>query len=82
MTSEQHRKAFCSNVARILSVRRIELELSMTQIAERSGLSQQMVSYVEREIRIPGIDTLLRIAEALELDIVEIVREADRRSKE
>lgn len=54
----------------------------MTQIAERSGLSQQMVSYVEREIRIPGIDTLLRIAEALELDIVEIVREADRRSKE
>jgi transcriptional regulator with XRE-family HTH domain len=37
----------------------------MTRLAERAGLSQQMISYVERGMRNPTLDALLRIAEAL-----------------
>lgn len=76
MKTDRKRKAFCSQVARILREERQKRGLSMTLVAERAGLSQQMVSYVEREIRIPGLDTLLRITDALEMEIANIVTQA------
>jgi transcriptional regulator with XRE-family HTH domain len=48
----------------------------MNQVAERSGLSQQMVSYVEREMRNPTLETLLRISCAMKVNFVKILREA------
>ena len=48
----------------------------MNQVAERSGLSQQMVSYVERGMRNPTLETLLRITAALEISVVNVMREA------
>lgn len=48
----------------------------MSVLAERAGLSQPMVSYVEREMRKPTLDTLLRIADAMEIDLVDILRQA------
>ena len=53
----------------------------MTVVAERAGLSQQMVSYIEREMRNPTLDTLLRMAEALKLDPAELLRLASRGGK-
>jgi len=50
----------------------------MNTVAERSGLSQPMVSLVERELRNPTIDTLLRIAVALELDLGDVLQRAER----
>ncbi len=50
----------------------------MTAVATRAGLSQQMVSYVEREMRSPTLDTLLRISEALGIDIADVIRRAGR----
>jgi transcriptional regulator with XRE-family HTH domain len=50
----------------------------MTVVAERAGLSQQMVSYVEREMRIPSLDTLLRIGNALDLDTGELITRAEK----
>ena len=48
----------------------------MNTVAERAGLSQQMVSYVEREMRNPTLETLLRIAAAIGIDLVAILRQA------
>lgn len=48
----------------------------MNAVAERAGLSQQMVSYVERELRNPTLETILRIAAAIEVDVVQVMREA------
>ncbi len=48
----------------------------MNLVAERAGLSQQMVSYVEREMRNPTLETLLRIAVAINVDFVQVIREA------
>ena len=50
--------------------------LSMTVLAQRAGLSQAMISFVEREIRNPSLDTLLRIAEVFELNLGEIIKRA------
>ena len=46
----------------------------MSAVAERAGLSQQMVSYVERGMRSPTLETVLRIAYALDLDPAEVIR--------
>jgi len=51
----------------------------MTGLAARAGLSQQMVSYVEREMRNPTLDTLLRMSDALGIDISEVLRAAGKR---
>ena len=48
----------------------------MNMVAERAGLSQQMVSYVEREMRNPTLETVLRIAAALEIDFSQVMRRA------
>ena len=50
----------------------------MNLVAERAGLSQPMVSLVEREMRKPTLDTLLRIAVALEIDLAEVLQRAQR----
>ena len=50
----------------------------MTKLAEESGLSQQMISYVERGMRNPTLDTLLRIAGVLKVDLSEILACATR----
>ncbi len=48
----------------------------MTGLAERAGLSQQSVSYMEREMRVPNLDTLLRIAEVLKIDLGYVIQRA------
>jgi transcriptional regulator with XRE-family HTH domain len=50
----------------------------MNQVAERAGLSQQMVSYVEREMRNPTLETLLRIAAAMKIDLPTVIQNAQK----
>jgi len=55
---------------------RLKQNLSMTVLAQRAGLSQQSVSYVEREMRIPNLDTLLRITGVLGIEPDELIKQA------
>lgn len=50
----------------------------MNVVSERAGLSRPMISLVERELRKPTLDTLLRIAGALEIDLVEVLQRAQQ----
>ena len=43
-----------------------------------AGLSQQMVSYVERGMRVPTLDTLLRLTDALNVDLWRILASATK----
>ena len=72
------RKSICSHVARLLREERIRQKLSMTGLAERAGLSQQSVSYLEREMRVPNLDTLLRVAEVLKIDLGDVIQRATK----
>jgi transcriptional regulator with XRE-family HTH domain len=40
-----------------------------------------MISLVERELRNPTLDALLRISEALEIDLWKIIRDASKNSQ-
>jgi transcriptional regulator with XRE-family HTH domain len=70
------RTAICSEVAGILKAEREKRRLSMTAVAAQAGLSQQMVSYVERGIRNPTLETLLRITGALDINLAEVISRA------
>lgn len=78
VSSDKSQQAICSRVARLLRQEREKRGLSMNMVAERAGLSQQMVSYVEREMRNPTLETLLRIAAALEVDLAEVIKAAHK----
>jgi transcriptional regulator with XRE-family HTH domain len=77
-SDKKSQQAVCARVAQILRREREKRGLSMNLVAERAGLSQQMVSYVEREMRNPTLETLLRIAAAIEIDFVEVLRQATK----
>jgi len=76
---KKSQQAVCSRVARILRLERERRNLSMNVVAARAGLSQQMVSYVEREMRNPTLETVLRISAAIEVDPLELLRRALQR---
>jgi transcriptional regulator with XRE-family HTH domain len=76
--SQKVLETVCANTARILREERERQGASMTSVAEQAGLSQQMVSYVERGLRKPNLDTLLRIAWALKVDPADVLRKAQK----
>lgn len=80
MLDQRGLESVTTEVARILRDERLRRGFSMNGVAERAGLSQPMVSLVERGLRKPTLDTLLRIARALETDLADVLRKAQRRS--
>jgi ribosome-binding protein aMBF1 (putative translation factor) len=81
VASDKSQQAICSRVARILRQEREKRQLSMNLVAERAGLSQQMVSYVEREMRNPTLETLLRIAAAIDVNLGEVLGRAIKQAR-
>ena len=78
MASHDKHRIICSRVAQLLRELREAKKLSMNQVAERSGLSQQMVSYVERGMRNPTLETLLRMTAALDADLSSVIQKASK----
>lgn len=78
MIDQKQVEKVSSRVAKILREERERRGLSMNSVAERSGLSQPMISLIERELRKPTLDSLLRIAMAIDLDLADVIRKALR----
>ena len=70
----------CS-VVRLIRKERERQGVSMNVLSERAGLSQAMISLVERDLRNPTLDTILRIANALELDLSKVIAKATKAAK-
>lgn len=68
-------------VVRLLRKERIRREISLNRLAEKAGLSRSMVSYVERGMRNPTLDTMLRIAGALNVDLWRLIKRASNRPR-
>lgn len=64
------RKLVGRNFARL----RAAAQLTQEQVAERADVSQQYVSGLERGQRNPSVETILKIAEALGVSHVDLVR--------
>ena len=77
---QEQLETIAARVAELLRTERQRRKLSMSTVAERAGLSQQMVSYVERGMRNPTLDTLLRMAAAMKLDAAELLAAAQQKA--
>ena len=76
MPVKQSPEEVVCNVVRLIRKERERQGISMNVLSERAGLSQAMISLVERDLRNPTLDTLLRIANALELDLGKVISKA------
>jgi transcriptional regulator with XRE-family HTH domain len=65
---------FFAAIADKVAERRQEKGLSQRELAELVGTTQSAIARLERGGRPPRIDTLLRIADALECDLVVDLR--------
>jgi DNA-binding XRE family transcriptional regulator len=61
---------FFAAIADKVSVRRTEIGMSQRELAELVGTTQSAIARLERGGRPPRIDTLLKIAEALECELI------------
>jgi len=63
-----------AQIADDVAARRAQQGLSQRELAELTGTTQSAIARLERGGRPPRIDTLLRIAEALECDLAVELR--------
>lgn len=69
-------------IAAEVSARRRGWNLSQRELADLCGTTQSAIARVERGLRPPRIDTLLRIARALDCELViELRRRTDKGSQ-
>jgi transcriptional regulator with XRE-family HTH domain len=61
-------------VRRRLRAKRLERGLTQEALCERAGLSLDAVTRIERGSRVPKLDTLERLADALDVSLVDLVR--------
>jgi transcriptional regulator with XRE-family HTH domain len=61
---------FFAAIAEKVADRRVAMNMSQRELAELCGTTQSAIARLERGGRPPRIDTLLRIAEALDCDLV------------
>jgi predicted transcriptional regulator len=61
---------FFATIADKVADRRVEMGMSQRELAELCGTTQSAIARLERGGRPPRIDTLLRIAEALDCELV------------
>ena len=59
---------------RRVRARREQLGLSQMAVAERAGVHFTYVSDVERGVRNPSLNTMVKVAAALETDLNKLVR--------
>jgi transcriptional regulator with XRE-family HTH domain len=76
--STKFRHSVSTEVARLLKQARESRGLSKTRLAEEAGISQGMITYIESEERNPSLDILLRLTEALEIKLSELIKKAER----
>lgn len=71
-------KVVSLQVLRLIREERIRQGLSMNGLAKKAGLSQSMVSLLDRGLRNPTLEVLLRITNALDIDLSKLIRRASK----
>jgi len=77
MPDDKRRQRIHAAVIRLLREERDKQGVSMYQLAPKAGLSQSALSLIDRGLRMPALDTLLRIAEVLEVRLGDVLLKAE-----
>jgi transcriptional regulator with XRE-family HTH domain len=79
VAKDRLRDEICAEVVRLLIRERKRQRISGNALAEKAGLSQSLISSLETNPWNPTLDTLLRIAEVLDVDVGDIISQARKR---
>lgn len=76
MPGVKHYEAVRIEVIRLLREERLRRKLSNYAVAQNSGVSESMLSLVERGLRNPTMELMLRIADAIGIDLADVLKRA------
>jgi len=71
-----HHQVVCAEIIRLLKAERERRKLSKYTVSKRSGVSQSMLSLVERGLRNPTLELTLRIADGIGVDLASLIKKA------
>lgn len=74
---KQRDEAAAKQLGRNLFLARRRVDLSQEKLAKLCGLHRTEIGLVEQGRRIPRIDTLIKIASSLEVDVEELLKGID-----
>jgi transcriptional regulator with XRE-family HTH domain len=69
-------RAICGQVIRLLREERERRGLSKYAVSAQCGITQQTISYMERGLRHPSFETILRIADGIGVNLEDILKKA------
>jgi transcriptional regulator with XRE-family HTH domain len=72
----KHYEAVRVEIIRLLREERLRRKVSNYAVAQNSGVSESMLSLVERGLRNPTMELILRIADAIGVDLADVVKQA------
>lgn len=78
MEKDQRRAAICGELVRLMGAERKRLALSKNKLSELTGLNQSTVSRLENHHENPTMDSLLRVADALRVNLGDLLARAIR----
>lgn len=61
-----------------IRIRRCRLGFTLAQVSDKTGLSISHISRIEGGAHSPGLDTLTKIADALGVDVADLVSQENR----
>jgi transcriptional regulator with XRE-family HTH domain len=76
VSSGIQQRAVCAKVIKLLSEERERRGISKYTLSAQCGLAQQTISYMERGLRHPSFETVLRIADGIGVNLEDILKQA------
>lgn len=76
MPSGNRQRAICIQAIRLLREERERRGISKYALSAQCGLTQQTISYMERGLRHPSFETVLRIADGIGVNLEDILKRA------
>lgn len=69
--------ALIAAICRAIKERRLALNMSIYALSQKSGVSQQAISYYEREMRRPTLEGLAKVSAGLDWELSELISAAE-----
>jgi transcriptional regulator with XRE-family HTH domain len=76
VTKAERRAAICAELVRLMGTERMRLKLSKNKLASLTGLNQSTVSRLENHHDNPTLDSLLRVADELGINLGDVLKRA------
>lgn len=78
MKKAERSDAICAEIALLMGEERKRLKLSKNKVAYLTGLNQSTVSRLENYHENPTMDSLLRVADVLKVNLGDVIKQAIR----